>query len=206
MLSCFACLKLYIVYGYWRQLPIPWRFPSITYMHFDLFLFFLFAAENSMILNDVITADPIFLFDLYIFIYWFGFLRFTDSLYQEGDSNRISTSAENHIEFSALKLHCPVDSPPFHFPFRISSRLLIDDLTRYTSCNTSLLFREALSSSAGFSNFDWYSYQISTDSFCFQIDFTRSDILFCFLKPFLVRLLWCFFVLKICLCFFVVTL
>ena len=69
---------------------------------------------------------------------------FTDSLYQEGDSYRNSLpSAENHIEFSALKLHCPVDSPPFHFPCQQFFQTLYWRPYTILSCNTSLLFGEA---------------------------------------------------------------
>ena len=146
MLSCFACLKLYIVYGYWRQLPIPWRFPSITYMHFDLF--FCFPTENSMILKDIYyhtwSELPLRLIHFHVLIRILTIstlISLIYSLYNEGRSQQDCSSSENHIEFSVVMLHCPVESPPFHFPGQQLLLTFIDDLTKiFCSCNTSLLF------------------------------------------------------------------
>ena len=134
-----------------------------------------------MILIYAITSDPKFFFDLYIFIYLIRILTilFIYSLYNEGGSNRIYLpSYENHIEFSIVRLQCPAESPPFHFPVHNSSQLRLTTLhelwfspSRFLWISFIPVIRPCCFEEAFFiihrlvlSNFDWYSYAIATDS------------------------------------------
>lgn len=133
---------------------------------------------------------------------------FIFSLYDEGGSNRISlSSTENHMEFSAVQIQCPVESPPFHAYLVQSFKASIDNLcisALCLSCWTKLIYHP-----------DRFSYLILIDipiqspptfySFGMILPEPVSLHLSVFLKSFLVRFLWSFFCLEDCL-FFVMSL
>ena len=170
-----------------RQLPMPWRFFSSSTCTLICFLLFpnrkLYDSQRYLLSHLIRVTTSTYTFsctDSDSYDIYFD-LTLIYSLYNEGRSQQDCSSSENHIEFSVVMLHCPAESPPFHFPGQQLLLTFIDDLTKILySCNTSLLFwRNILSVNPVFLNpsaaililtrFIWSSDQFLLFSFLLSV-------------------------------------